>query len=334
MIERSRISTIDWVRGIAILSVILLHTLPTEVLVGSFSFLHIGQAVPLFLFITFFLSFKGEQERDDIFQSYFTKSRISKLLRQVVIPFFVVVGLQIGVSIVKNWNQISFWSLISGIQGRGPGSYYLWVYLQLWFLIPFLYWLFKRLKEYGFLILLLVCIALNYVCVRLGISESLYRLTCIRYLFLSVPAYMYLTKHKYNKTYNWLVTFGVILSLVFFFFLKNIDLSPFVLKLGWSTQQWPTYFWTLAVFSALLWCGNRIHSSNKFFQILCWLGRNSWYIFLAQMFILSYLKRDSFVFTSNSFVSSLCLILLTLFLSVVPALILDHFKNKKLFKNG
>jgi fucose 4-O-acetylase-like acetyltransferase len=328
MEAKKRILTIDFIKGLAILSVILLHTLPKKVLSISISSLHIGQAVPIFLFITLFLSFKGIQERGDSIKLYFNKTRVLRMLKQVVIPFLVVVIFQIGIYFIRNGGRIEIIDLIKRMEGSGPGSYYIWVYLQLWLMIPFFYYLFNRFKDFSYLILFVLCLALNYACVRLGISNSLYRLTCIRYLFLCVPVFIYLNKSN-HKHYRLVVTIGMILSLIYLVLLKKHDLSPFVLNMGWSSQQWPTYFWTLVVFIFLVWCGNQMNSNNKLLLVLCWLGRNSWYIFLAQMFILSYLEADSLVFVDNHIINRMCFILLTMIISVVPALIIDYLMKNK-----
>lgn len=46
---------IDELKGFAALSVVLLHTLPREALYTTGAYFHIWQAVPVFVFISFFL---------------------------------------------------------------------------------------------------------------------------------------------------------------------------------------------------------------------------------------------------------------------------------------
>ena len=54
MLKQNHLENIDFIKGLAAISVILLHTLPESVLYGSFAVFHIWQAVPIFLFITFY----------------------------------------------------------------------------------------------------------------------------------------------------------------------------------------------------------------------------------------------------------------------------------------
>lgn len=80
MDTKDRIQIIDAIKGLAIISVILLHILPGIVLNYTYSSFHIGQAVPIFLFISFYLSFKGIKDRGDSLLNYFNKRRIGRLL--------------------------------------------------------------------------------------------------------------------------------------------------------------------------------------------------------------------------------------------------------------
>ena len=327
MDSKDRIQIIDAIRGLAIISVILLHILPGIVLNHTYSSLHIGQAVPIFLFISFYLSFKGIKDRGDSLLNYFNKRRIGRLLKQVVFPYFIVVICQMIVTLLRNGNALEISDIFHRVGGEGPGSYYLWVYLQIWLIIPFVYLLLKRYKCLGYILVLLTCLTLNYFCVRASISGRLYGLTCIRYLFLGVPAYMFLSLKRYNK---YIVLFCVIGSLLYLTILQNMNLSPFVLDYGWASQQWPAYFWTLALFIFLQRGVSVLDSSGKLFTFLCWLGRNSWYIFITQMFILCYINPYCLILSQNAVVNIVLFTFLVFFLSIIPALIIDYVKKRRM----
>ena len=78
------IEYIDFVKGVSALSVILLHTLPAVVLKGTFAVYHIWQAVPVFLFISFYLGFRNLEKKDDVIKGYYSIARINKLF--TIIP--------------------------------------------------------------------------------------------------------------------------------------------------------------------------------------------------------------------------------------------------------
>jgi len=211
------------------------------------------------------------------------------------------------------------------VGGVGPGSYYLWVYLQIWILIPLLFILLDRMKLVGVLILLLICFAINYFLCKIGVNAALYRLTCFRYLFLAVPAYILLDVKQFSKT----VICGLgIVSLVYLTVLYKTDFSPFTLDYGWAVHQWPAYFWTLIVYILLVYVANWISNKRKLYDIFCWLGMNSWYVFLAQMFILHYLSLESFTILNNSYVRMIVFIVTVFVLSILSAYIVYVFKQR------
>ena len=76
MLKQSYLEQIDFIKGLAAVSVILLHTLPLSVLYGSFAVYHIWQAVPIFLFITFYLGFRNFEKKEDVLKGYYSISRL------------------------------------------------------------------------------------------------------------------------------------------------------------------------------------------------------------------------------------------------------------------
>ena len=178
----------------------------------------------------------------------------------------------------------------------------------------------------GALILLLITIVLNYICVEINITSGLYRLTCFRYLFLAVPAYMLLDIKRYNRVLVYALAVG---SLVYIAVLYKHDMAPLTLDYGWSVQQWPAYFWTLLVFLILSSLAKRLDNSQKLYITICWLGKNSWYIFLAQMFILSYISIGSFSFIGNDYLRVVLFILLVLSFSIGSALVINFIRSNK-----
>jgi peptidoglycan/LPS O-acetylase OafA/YrhL len=116
-----RLPEIDFVKGVAIVSVLLLHTLPEKILYLSFASLHIWQAVPLFIFVTFYLSFKSlvaNSERD-ILSNYFSSKRIIRVAKEVALPFFAVVALQVFLRSIRAGESFDISDLCRGWGGGG-----------------------------------------------------------------------------------------------------------------------------------------------------------------------------------------------------------------------
>ena len=88
MDRRERDYSIDFVKGVAILFVILLHNMPNE---SIYSIAYIGQAVPLFLLVSSYLTYGGFQRKG--FNGYFSARNVKKMLDRVSLPFFLLIFL-------------------------------------------------------------------------------------------------------------------------------------------------------------------------------------------------------------------------------------------------
>lgn len=96
-----RIESIDFIKGVAIFSVLLLHTFSQSLLTISWSALHIGQAVPIFISVTFFLSFRSLDKVADnkVVSHWFATSRVSRMFKRIIRPV-VVVNLCIAIELL------------------------------------------------------------------------------------------------------------------------------------------------------------------------------------------------------------------------------------------
>ena len=81
MDKRERDYSIDFVKGVAILFVILLHNMPNE---SIYSIAYIGQAGPLFLLVSSYLTYGGFQRKG--FNGYFSASECEEDVRSCFSP--------------------------------------------------------------------------------------------------------------------------------------------------------------------------------------------------------------------------------------------------------
>ena len=140
--KTSHLNNVDFIKGLAAISVIFLHTLPESALYDSLAVYHIWQAVPLFLFITFFLGFRNLENKDDYLRSYYSKERIIKTLRKVWLPLIILASVEALFFYVVGDKQKAIGCLLC--YDNGPGSYYIWCYMQIWLLLPAIYYILKR----------------------------------------------------------------------------------------------------------------------------------------------------------------------------------------------
>lgn len=134
MDKRERDYSIDFVKGVAILFVILLHNMPNE---SIYSIAYIGQAVPLFLLVSSYLTYGGFQRKG--FNGYFSARNVKKMLDRVFLPFFLLIFSQCAIFYLLKGGVD--WQRLYMQGGFGPGSYYPWIYLQCWLILPFVIFL-------------------------------------------------------------------------------------------------------------------------------------------------------------------------------------------------
>jgi hypothetical protein len=190
-------------------------------------------------------------------------------------------------------NNFSIKAFLAG-GGIGPGSYYPWIYLQLWILIPFMFLLMKKNAIIGSITIILVSIGINVTFAIFGSVNwfqvsfvnneraaliSLYRLLINRYLFI-FPLVFLLLKQKLK--YMFFLFFGFIgAGFMYCMVYKNINIEPIFYKSGWDMYEFPSHFYSLLVFIFLYKIYTYI--PNVVQNIISKIGRYSWEIFNMQM---------------------------------------------------
>lgn len=280
MVKQNYLENIDFIKGFAAISVILLHTLPLSVLYSSFAVYHIWQAVPLFLFITFYLGFSNFEKTGNVFEDYYSKGRVKKVFQKLWLPLLILAVFE-AIFFISLGNSSRAASSLLCIN-NGPGSYYIWVYMQLWLLLPLIYALLKKrgcLIGGGMLLIISIiadCVVEKYISLTPGFFS-------FRYLFLSVPAYMYLQGIKIKEIWSL-----ILLSVVYLFLMHYSGLperfDP-VLPNGWEAQTSLGFFYTLFLFVILSKSYEKV-KTQWITKYIVHLGTISWEIFLVQMVLL------------------------------------------------
>ncbi|KAA6318648.1 hypothetical protein EZS27_031368 [termite gut metagenome] len=314
--------SIDFIKGIAILSVIFLHNTPHHYL---FSIAWIGQAVPLFLLVTAYLTYVGfEKKSVDV---YFSKKSVKKMANRIFLPFMIVTLIQCMIYFSFKSN-IAIKSIIAS-GGIGPGSYYPWLYLQCWIMLPFIIKIVDSISiRKSFILFLVICILLEFMSCSINISGFLYRLLFYRYLFLLYLGC--LIKKLYLKI-DMKLTILAAISLIFMMIVEyeHLNLEPFFIN-QWAVYHWVTEFYPLLIFLFLVQLYRKMQDTiiTKFFIIL---GTYSYEIFLCQMFVFSMISKKRLAFIGNVYMELILYILLTTILSIVPILVYKLYLRKKIF---
>lgn len=138
---------LDFLKGFCIFSVVLNHCLFTALhLPKTFLlFLYWGQlAVPLFLILQAYHVFRRDYQPVN-------GAQLAKMLRKIFLPFACVTLLEFLLQLAfKDYSFLELAKRTIRSGGLGPGSYYFWVYLQFFFIVPAVYWFFDK-KNIGML---------------------------------------------------------------------------------------------------------------------------------------------------------------------------------------
>ena len=279
-LKQNHLDFIDFIKGFATISVILLHTLPHRVLYDTFAVYHIWQAVPIFLFITFYLGFRNLEKKPFNFRDYYTLDRIKKIFLKLWLPLIILAFFEAIFFMFCGTNDKAMGSLLC--YNNGPGSYYIWLYMQIWLLLPLIYILLKKTGIIlgGCLLMILGHIGDFGIETYFGITP---KFLCFRYIFMSVPALMYLRRVNNKGT-----TFLAIISIVYLYSMHYSEVPILIdpiLPNGWEAQTSLGFFYTLCLFVLLKKCYAKIKNTH-FANCISNIGHISWEVFLVQMVLL------------------------------------------------
>jgi peptidoglycan/LPS O-acetylase OafA/YrhL len=271
---------IDFIKAVAIIFVILLHSIPSKVLYKIYAPFYIWQAVPIFMVVAGITNTLSELRNTNMsfMEKYFVG--IKKSVYRIFIPYFIVWLFEaiIYIAIKKATIGSLLKSLVTG--GWGPGSYFVPIYLQYILLFPLITKLNKiatyNNHSYVLIVSFIISVLFEWLCVILKISSQKYRLFFIRYYFAVVLG-SYLVNHKNAVRYILLLS---PLSIGFIYIVAYLKVNIPFFPNFWIFQLAPSYFYTVFVLLFFWFLYNILGKLSKpFIQI----GKASFHIFLVQM---------------------------------------------------
>lgn len=156
------------------------------------------------------------------------------------------------------------------------------------------------------------------------IYDQIYRILCIRYLFLAAIAWIWLHKETYNK---YILYCGALFSFIYLLAISNgCDMGKFVYSGKWSSQNYPVYFWTYMLIQ-MLWITYRNTKPSCVKRLLCWMGRNSWEIFVMQMFVLGFFKLEMCHLFQSQAINQIAYILIGFITATLPVAFYQNIKR-------
>ncbi|MBR4920164.1 MAG: acyltransferase family protein [Prevotella sp.] len=311
--------SLDFVKGICILLVVMNHSIDEAACRTTLFWLWGFPAVPLFLLIQVFHSYK---------KGYGTiRLNLMKILKRAVLPFLIVeilifvcyFAMNPGISVHTKLMGSLYWG------GRGPGSYYPLIYIQFAILLPLFKPMFRRFSVTWLGILfLLLSVGAELLCSLIDIPHWLYRLLFLRYIFLIYLGYLLVEKGIVMNAIT-LILSVVSLVAAYCFEIRGVDWSPWF----FHTEDWRTFHWICYFYMAFL----IFYFLCKFFywlsvnslieNVVCRLGTHSYAIYIFQLFYFSTIApsiSDLLLYVGNPIVKTFLYIVISVVLCSVPVI--------------
>ena len=211
---------IDYIKGLCILFVVWTHCMNRGEL-SNILFPYWGDtAVPIFIIIQVFHYYKkGVSVR---------MPSVPKLWKRIMKPYIMMVALMFIVQFFMYYDMTDgtfsptlYW------EKRGPGSYYIFIYIEMAFVIPLFAPLFRKFSTKWLLVIFLILSqVVEIACSLTHCPDNIYRIVFFRYIFLIFIGYLLATKGlELNKL---TITAGIFSMLFLYLFAYKKNDTVFV----------------------------------------------------------------------------------------------------------
>ncbi|MDD4781488.1 MAG: acyltransferase family protein [Tissierellia bacterium] len=323
MVEKGVINYLNFIKGVCIILVILLHSIPYAHWRISLAGAWLDQAVPIFLFITAYLTYYSF-ERGKNFKIYFSINSFKKMINRIFFPFLFLIIIQLTILPIIGHQmpakQVVMWG------GVGPGSYYPWLYLQAWFFIPIIIYIVQKLSIVKSIIIVLgSAVLIECFLSFIDIHPNIYRLLFTRHIFILYLGCI-MRKYEFKLSISTIVLGITSLFAILLLVYGGINLKPLFTGY-WVSQQWMTSFYPFLIFIIIRDIYKHIDKC-KITSLINKFGIYSYEIFLTQMFLFSLDFSSIFRRIPNIAVAIILYFIIMLFFSITPVIIFKKMRLK------
>lgn len=314
-----RIAQIDYLKGFAIISVILIHSMTANQMNFIGGTYYIVQAVPIFLVLVGYNTIHCYLNKGIAnLGSCYAKSYLVKRFKRILVPFIYIWIFELFITIItKQPITIKIIIYKSILGGWGPGGYFIPIIIQFIIIVPLLY----KVAQHNKYIMLISSFIINMIfelfSYYANISDNLYKIISLRYLFL-VALGVYLALYHIKKRKLLLV--GVLFSIIYITCIDYFGVN-FPVYHAWGSQNVLSF---LLPFALVIVGLNKLPSASKtlFGQLLSKIGERSYHIFLCQSLYFISLAR------LTSHLNVYIYVLINVFLCVILGLIFYRIESK------
>lgn len=277
-LQNERYHSVDFLKGICILFVIVTHYAwtDTERLRLLFPF-WIDMAVPIFMILSGFVFTKSYLKHNikTYEQAYAYENWLGKLIR-FSFPFLIAFAVEEVacrfLGIVRHNALETATAFVQG--GFGPGSYYYPILVQFIFYFPVLFFLVQKYRLKGLVLCGGINLLFEFFKTIYGMNAEFYRLLIFRYT-LVIAFGCYLALGDYPKTKKRFIP-ASILGIGYILATKYFGLKPIFTDLWTGTSMWASLY----ILPIIAWL---IANRKIQFKPIELLGKASYNIFLVQM---------------------------------------------------
>ena len=296
-----KLTSMDVLKGICIILVVFTHSNWTgaERLELFFPF-WVEMAVPIFMFISGYLySLSYDRHNVTSFSDAYDSSYLMKKVIRFTIPFLIIFICELFFDGTHKTLALFPNSFFRG--GRGPGSYYYPIMIQLIFLFPIIYFILKKYPNSlkGLMILFFGNVIYEVLQSAYLMNTACYRLLIFRYIFIiAFGAYVFINKFQLCKRE---LFFIFVLGFMYIFSLRYLGFKDRIVNASWvGTSVFAVLYIVPFCYLFMLKC-SRLHNT-----ILEYIGASSFNIFLFQKFYYEYVVKYIYKYVDSFILSLLC----------------------------
>ncbi len=288
--SQKHIPAIDFIKGIAIIFVILLHSIPKQALESILAIFHLWQAVPLFFIIMGYNMALSFRRRGYTSLASYMEEYVYRRLKRIAPPFLAIYALSLIIGAYRGFDHSFLWIFIGRFPIDLPGNYFVSMIFQFALIFPFLWILFTKNPKLLLVLSFLLDLAFQLTAPYIAAFDNnyyLYNANILRYLS-AIALGMWISKNpELFSRKNMFILAGSAMSFLYLVSVAFFSFRlPFIAYDGmWIAQNVVSFFYPVAIVLIILKIFPLIQKV-PLQQCICLVGKASYHIYLTQLLIL------------------------------------------------